>query len=78
MFQKVKAFASSKGAQLTAIGATAMVATSPAHADITAVQTAIIAKIGEAETFGYALMAVGLVATIGIVLVKRWAKKGIS
>lgn len=78
MFKKVKAIASSKGVQLAAIGATAMVATSPAHADITAVQTAIIAKIGEAETFGYALLAVGLVATIGITLVRKWAKKGIS
>jgi hypothetical protein len=55
-----------------------MAAVATASADIAAVQSAIIAKIGEAETFGYALLAVGLVATIGIVLVKRWAKKGIS
>ena len=73
MFNKLR----NKSTAFVAAGSTMFVG-SAAHADITAVQTAIIAKIGEAETFGYALLAVGLVATIGIVLVRKWAKKGIS
>ena len=57
-------------------GSFAMVAT--ASADVAALTTAITTKIGEAETFAYAILAVGLVAVIGIRLIKRFTKAGAS
>lgn len=60
-----------------ALGSTlAMASVGSAMADMTAIQTALIAKIGEAETFAYALLTVSLVAIIGIGLVKKFAKTG--
>jgi hypothetical protein len=49
-----------------------------AMADIAALTTAVTAKIVEAETFGYAILVIGLVAIIGMALVKRFAKAGAS
>jgi hypothetical protein len=49
---------------------------SAAMADIALLTSAVTAKISEAETFGYAILAIGLVAIIGMALVKRFAKAG--
>ncbi|WP_133470537.1 hypothetical protein [Paraglaciecola marina] len=72
-----KAFSAMKSPK-TLLAGSLLAASGSAMADLAEVEAAIIAKIGEAETFGYAILAVGLVASIGIILVRSWAKKGIS
>ena len=78
MLQQFKMKAKNLKAKL-ALGTTmALGASASAMADIAAVETAIIAKVGEAESFGFNILAVALVAIVGIGLVKKFATKAAS
>lgn len=75
MFNKTKALVRRHGVKVGVVASTMFVGAS-AHADLTALTTAITAKVSEAETFGYSILAIGLVASIGMALVKKFARAG--
>jgi hypothetical protein len=52
-----------------------LVGTGAANAALADVETALIAKVNEAEAFGWAILAVALVAGIAIKLAKKFANK---
>lgn len=59
-------------ALLTTLGA---IGSANAAVDTTAIQTAILADVGTVSTYGFAILAAVLSASVGIKLVKKFTNK---